>query len=116
MTDGDRGSESSLKFPDDYDTDPPVPVQSKEDVANFCLERSAVPDGFVEDEHVAEVGDLTVMRAGIECPRCGSNVFLHPESVVPCNTVLCFECSYSPFGVVWWETPRLGAFKDVENS
>jgi DNA-directed RNA polymerase subunit RPC12/RpoP len=74
-------------FGESFDTDPPVPVGSPDVVANFATEDTAIPDDFVADEHVADVGDLTVMRAGVECPRCGSNVFLHPKSVYPPNTV-----------------------------
>jgi hypothetical protein len=98
------------RFPREYDTEPPVPVKSSETVANFVVDDDAIPDDLVAAEHVAEVGGLTVMRAGVECPQCGSEVFLHPESVFPNNSVYCYNCSFSPLDVVWWETPRLGAF------
>jgi ribosomal protein S27AE len=92
-------------------------VQSSETVANFVDDEDAIPDNLVADEHVAEVGDQTVMRAGVECPKCGSEVFLHPSSVVPRNSVDCFNCSYSPLNVVWWETPQLDTFAmDDDNS
>ena len=102
MTDAD--------FTDDYETDPPTPIQGSERVSNYDTDLDAVPDDFVDDEHVATVGDWTVMRAGFECPECGSNVFFHPESIVPRNTVDCFNCRWAPFGLVWWETPRLESF------
>lgn len=104
-------SSESIPFSDDYDTEPPVPVKSNERVANFTTDIDAIPVDFVADEHVAEVGDVTVMRAGVECPECGSEVFLHPVSIVPHNSVHCFNCQYSPLSVVWWETPRIRSFQ-----
>ena len=97
-------------FPEDYDTKPPVPVKSSKTVANFVTDDHSIPNDLVAGEHVAEVGDITVMRAGVECPQCKSGVFLHPESVVPHNSVNCYNCSYSPLDYVWWETPHLETF------
>jgi len=57
-------------FSESYESEPPVPVESPDTVANSATGADAIPEGFVADEHVAEVGDFTVMRAGVDCPRC----------------------------------------------
>lgn len=101
-------SNSDPDFADDYDTDPPVPVEAAGQVANGCDDKTAIPDDLFPEEHTAQIGDKWVLRSGWNCPQCGSEIFLHPRSVVPHNCVYCFNCSYAPFGVVWWEDARLG--------
>jgi hypothetical protein len=104
------GTQQAAKFPENYETDPPVPVEAKDQVASCATGRDSIPDGFVADEHVTKVRDYTVMRAGVDCPRCDSNVFFHPKSISPTNTVKCFNCQWAPLGIAWWETPRLSSF------
>lgn len=116
MSENDTDTDGTECFPEDYETEPPVPVESNDTVANFVTDDDAIPDDLVTDEHVAEVGDLTVMRASVECPQCGSEVFLHPESILPNNSVYCYNCSYSPLCYVWWETPRLETFANGGDS
>lgn len=106
----EKGTDGDERFRSECETEPPVPVKSSETVANFVTDNDAIPEDLVADEHVAEVGDYTVMRAGVECPQCGCEVFLHPDSVCPVNSVYCYNCSYSPLAYVWWETPRLETF------
>lgn len=98
------------EFSGTYDTKPPVPVNATGAVSH-SVAGEPVPEGFVDEEHVAEVDGVTVIRAGIECPRCASEVFLHPESVVPSNTVYCYTCAWSPLSIAWWETPRLSSYE-----
>lgn len=100
-------SQTEIEFEDEYDAEPPVPIESSGQVANSCLDRDNVPEKLFPDEHTAEVGDMKVIRAGWDCPQCGSNVFLHPDSIVPRNSVYCFHCSYAPLGIAWWENARL---------
>lgn len=97
----------SEKFEDDFDTDPPTPIQSKGRIGNGCYDKSNIPEKLFPEEHTAEVGDQKVIRSGWECPRCGSNIFLHPKYIVPHNNVYCFQCSYASFNLVWWEDARL---------
>lgn len=97
-------------FADTFDEEPPVPIEAAGQVAHCATDADAIPEGLFPDDHVAEVGDYTVLRAGVECPGCGSNVFYHPESIVPHNTVQCFNCSFSPFGYAWWEDRSLADF------
>jgi len=100
-------SQTKLDFEDDYETDPPVPIEASGQVANSCLDRDNVPEKLFPEEHTAEVDDMKVIRSGWDCPQCGSNVFLHPDSIVPRNSVYCFHCSFAPLGLAWWENARL---------
>jgi hypothetical protein len=102
-------SEQGIEFSEDYETDPPVPVEAKGQVASCARGRDSIP------EHVTELRDYTVMRAGIDCPRCDSIVFYHPESIGPPNTVRCFNCQWSPLAIAWWETPSLSSFSESNN-
>jgi hypothetical protein len=99
-------------FADEFETDPPMPVESAGQIANICTDDSNIPKRLFPEEHTAEVGDLKVIRSRWDCPMCGSNVFLHPDSVCPHNTVFCFECSHAPFGIAWWEDARLNDIVD----
>lgn len=100
-------SNTELEFAENPETDPPVPIESKGQVANSCSSTENIPEKLFPNEHTAEVGDMKVIRSGWNCPQCGSNVFLHPESIVPRNSVYCFNCSYAPLGIAWWENARL---------
>jgi hypothetical protein len=101
-------------FADDPETEPPVPVQTRGYVGNSVDAIDAIPETLVDDEHVAKINDTWVMRGGVECPNCGSNVWLHPRSIVPRNSLYCFNCSHAPFNHVWWETPRLSSYSGGE--
>lgn len=97
-------------FPDVVDTEPPVPVEAAGQVARYTCDEREIPQGLFPDEHVTEAGDWTVVRAGVHCPRCESNVFYHPESIIPHNTVQCFNCSWMALGYAWWEDRSLTDF------
>jgi len=101
-------SATELGFDDDWDADPPVPVESAGQIANCCYERESIPEKLFPDEHTAEVNDMKVIRSEWDCPQCDSNVFLHPDSVIPRNSVYCFSCSFAALGLAWWEDTRLG--------
>jgi len=105
-------SEHRPQFADEYDNEPPTPVEATGEIGNSCLNEDEIPKNLFPDEHTAEIGNLKVIRASIECPNCGSNVFLHPESVVPHNCVLCNGCGWSPLGYVWFENAQLSDIID----
>jgi DNA-directed RNA polymerase subunit RPC12/RpoP len=92
--------------------DPPVPVEAANVVGHSATDESQIPDGFVDDEYVFEQNDMTAMKAGVECPNCGSDVFYHPRSIVPHNTVQCFNCQHTAWGYAWWETRRLDDYAE----
>lgn len=94
-------------FDDDFETEPPTPVEAAGQIANSCLDTDNIPKTIFPDEHTAEAGDMKVIRSGWDCPQCNSNIFLHPDSIVPHNSVYCFNCSYAPLGIAWWENARL---------
>lgn len=95
---------------DDSKSDPPVPIEASGQIARTSCDERSIPEGLFPEEHVDEKGEFTVVRAGITCPKCGSNVFYHPESIIPCNTVQCFNCSWSSLKYAWWEDPKLTDF------
>jgi len=97
-----------LDFNDKWDADPPVPIETSGQIANGCYDRDSIPEKLFPDEHTAEINSMKVIRSGWGCPQCDSNVFLHPDSVVPRNSVYCFHCSYAALGLAWWEDARLG--------
>jgi len=47
-----------------------------------------------DDNDVAWVGDLRVVREDDTCPECGSNITYHPEHIIPENLIQCFNCQY----------------------
>ena len=98
------------EFPAAPETDLPQPVSGSDPVPNFDDSADAMPEGLIPEEHTAEAGDWKIVRAAIECRHCGSNVFYHPEHIVPANLVQCFNCQHQPANYVWWETPRLSSF------
>jgi hypothetical protein len=100
-------SKSKLDLPDDYDADPPVPIKTAGRVANSCTDRDNIPEKLFPEEHTTEAGDVKVIRSGWNCPQCDSNIFLHPDSIVPRNSVYCFNCSFAPLSLAWWEDARL---------
>ncbi|MBP1985933.1 hypothetical protein [Halolamina salifodinae] len=104
------------EFADDPETEPPVPVQASGYLSNHVDDIDAIPANLVDDEHVAKINDTWVIRAGVECPNCGSHVFLHPRSIVPRNSIYCFNCSHAPTSHVWWETPTLDSFSGGESA
>lgn len=88
----------------------PIPVETAGQVARFDCDERSIPQTLFPEEYVEDLGDQTVIRAGIDCPRCDSNVFYHPESIIPHNTVQCFNCQWSSFRYVWWENRSLTDF------
>lgn len=95
----------------DDEPSPPVPVEAVGQVAR--TDCNSIPDGLFDEEHVTEIGDMTVVEAGVVCPRCDSDIFYHPESIIPHNTVQCFNCQRTAYGYAWWEDQRLTDFKHV---
>ena len=116
MTDADSDNDDTTAFVEDPETDPLMPIHSGSRIARGTDDRNSIPARFYDDEHMAEAGDMTILRAGIECQRCGGNVFLHPESIVPRNSVYCFNCSWAPFSLVWWEDTTLKDFVEEEQA
>jgi hypothetical protein len=98
-------------FADNYSTKPPVPVEGRQQIAH-CADEGTIPSNFAADEHVATIDGWTVLRGGVDCPRCESNVFYHPESLEPPNTVMCFKCSFASYSHVWWEPTKLTDFTE----
>jgi len=103
-------TELTEEFAEDPESEPPVPIFSSDPFGNSVYDADAIPENLVDDEHVAKVNDTWVMRAGVECSNCGSNVFLHPRSINPRNSLYCYNCSHAPISHVWWETPSLDSF------
>lgn len=94
------------------ETAAPTPVATERSVAHFD-DDGRPPAGLFPEEHVAEVNSQTVVRAGFKCPTCGSCLFLHPDSVVPRNSVMCFSCSWSALSVVWWMDTELEDYRSA---
>jgi len=107
-------SESSAEGPAGFEAAPegeaPTPVSPGDDLANCARPGVSVPDSLFPDEHVAELGDWKVVRAGVKCPNCGGCLFYHPESIQPRNTVSCFRCQWTSYSAVWWEDVRLSSY------
>jgi len=115
----DRSTEDPLskKWVDDkggfsatYETNPPKPVEAVTDSV-ICGDDSAIPANLFPAEHVANTGNLKILRAGVLCPNCESDVFLHPDSVIPCNTVQCAHCHWCSLNHIWWADPTIDSFQ-----
>ena len=100
-------SQEDLPFKEEYNTEPPVPVETVGQVANGCLDENDIPDDLFPEEHSAHIGNWKVLRSTWACQQCGSEIYYHPETIVPHNCVSCFNCSYAPIGITWWEDARL---------
>jgi len=94
------------------EADAPTPVSAEEELANCAGPDASIPDVLFPEEHVAELGDYTVVRAGVKCPSCGGCLFYHPKSIRPRNTVSCFQCQWAGYSVAWWEDTRLSSYGD----
>lgn len=100
-------------FPEDYDAEPPTPAGGWLAGKSVGGDVDDIPDGLFPDEHVAVVNGLWLVRAGIECPNCGGNVFLHPKSIQPRDLVQCYNCSAAGMGA-WWVEKTLDDYADTE--
>lgn len=98
---------SEPDFATEFETTPPTPIEATGQIPNSCLDSDSIPEHLFPAEHTAKIEDMKVLRSGWECPQCGSNIFLHPESIVPHNALHCFRCSYAPLTLAWWENARL---------
>jgi hypothetical protein len=104
---------SENPFPEPSEDTPPAPtpVKSDRDVARMEDDAKSAPvERIFPEEHVAEIGEWEVVRSGAKCPQCSSRVFLHPDSLEPANTMMCFGCRWASLRYVWWEPAEISDY------